>query len=525
MSVETWLALTIYGAVGLVVVGFSAWFVSYYRLRGEPAGITGIVGFFSLLFGLLSLFLIPIDVYMCPKYGDGHDYRGVAKFIYYCFYTIFLFCLFIAIPFGYFYYEELGDLEDRRVTFIQKACSALKYTGFTALLWITLIVIGLFVNFNSGTPNSGNDEWTHKIADSFGNNLGGIMPFCIAVVTAIGMFFSMVYTAYGLAAFPISLMRPIIAPDNDDPKHLQVELKRVSCDLDMLYTKYRGHDSWSPKDKATKNALERKKKALTIKTKRASSNISLNSGKYIRETCCERLTRCFWNCAAPIRYIIGISLEGFSILLITSIMMHIIDQGVNSSCGYACGFALNDPKIAQYDPISWILTNCSDYFPLDYVFFTGIIFWIFWCTIFGVMRIDVRCLCFKLFSLRAHETMHNALLMAIGFLLLVLTSFNYLMYSFASQYMTFGDQGHNCAIVCDASDTDCKVCQGTEIYYLLSGIMIGMPIFGLVYFVFSGGFVLCYFFSLVYNLYRKPKKHGRLLRRGSDDGLEAVFRD
>eukprot|EP01083_Nonionella_stella_P283348 964374_1 len=102
------------------------------------------------------------------------------------------------------------------------------------------------------------------------------------------------------------------------------------------------------------------------------------------------------------------------------------------------------------------------------------------------MRIDVRFLCFKLFSLRAHETMHNALLMAIGGLLLILTSFNYLMYSFASQYMTFGDQGHNCAIVCDASDTDCKVCQGTEIYYLLSGIMIGMPIFGLVYFVFSG---------------------------------------
>eukprot|EP01084_Bolivina_argentea_P034943 64747_1 len=187
VAVEDWLGWTIYGVIGLIVIGFSAWFVSYYKLRGEPSGVTGFVGFFSLLFALLSLFLIPVDVYMCPDYDGDNNYRHVAKFVYYVFYSIFLFCLFIAIPFGYFYYEELGDLEDRNNTFTQKACNALKYTAATAILWIVLIVIGLFVNFNSGTPNSGNDEWTHKIANSFGDNIDGIMPFCIAVVTAIVM--------------------------------------------------------------------------------------------------------------------------------------------------------------------------------------------------------------------------------------------------------------------------------------------------------------------------------------------------
>lgn len=127
-------------------------------------------------------------------------------------------------------------------------------------------------------------------------------------------------------------------------------------------------------------------------------------------------------------------------MLIASILLHLIDQAANSKCGYQCGFALDDPKIAQYDPINWILTNAANYFPIDYIFFTGIIFWVFWCTIFGITNIGVRFLCFKLFNLRAHETMHNGLLMVIGFLLLMLTSFNYLMYSFASQYMTYGDQ-------------------------------------------------------------------------------------
>ena len=117
MAVEAWIGWTIYGVVGIIVVGFSAWFVGHYKLRDEPAGVTGVIGFFSILFGLLSLFLIPIDVYMCSDYNSHPHYRDIAQTAYYMFYSIFLFCLFVAIPFGYFYYEELGDLEDRRNTF------------------------------------------------------------------------------------------------------------------------------------------------------------------------------------------------------------------------------------------------------------------------------------------------------------------------------------------------------------------------------------------------------------------------
>lgn len=70
---------------------------------------------------------------------------------------------------------------------------------------------------------------------------------------------------------------------------------------------------------------------------------------------------------------------------------------------------------------------------------------------------------------------------------------------------------------------NCKECQGTEIYYLLSGILIGMPIFGLVYFVFSCIFVLVFLISLIYNLYKKPNKGARLLV-DDDDDLEAIFK-
>jgi len=520
-SVHISLSWIIFGVVGLLIVGFSAWFIQHFKLKDEPSGVTGLVGFFSLLFGLLSLFLIPADVYMCSAYGDHPEYRNDAKLVYYSFYSVFLFCLFVALPFGYFYYEELGDLEDRSHTFCQKAGAALKYTACTAVLWVTLIVVGLFVSFNSRASTS-TDEWTHKIADSFSQNVDGIMPFCMAVVTALGMLLSTVYTAYGLAAFPLWLLRPMEGPSQDeDPKHLQIELRKVSQSLDMLETKYRGRDTWPARDKAKRNALQRKKKALEMKKESISS-----SGGYGGESCCSKIARCFWTATAPVRYAVAIVAEGFSVVLVVSIMLHLIDQGVHSSCGYSCGFALNDPKLARYDPVSFVMTECASYFPLDYIFFAAIIFWIFWTTIWALMRIDVRCLCLKLFSLRAHETMHNALMMAIAFLLLILTSFNYLMYSLATQYMTFGNQGSDCSIVCAASDTDCKECEGTEIYYLLSGIAIGMPIFGLVYYALSCVFVLVFFAALVFNLCSKPKKGGdRLLRRASDDDLEAIFRE
>ena len=51
-----------------------------------------------------------------------------------------------------------------------------------------------------------------------------------------------------------------------------------------------------------------------------------------------------------------------------------------------------------------------------------------------------------------------------------------------------------------------------------------MPVFGLVYYVLSAIFVMVFFISLVYNLYKKPEKGQRLLVRDDDDDLEPIFK-
>lgn len=146
---EQWLAWGIFGVICLLVIAFSGGFIAYYKWKDEPAGVTGTVGFFALLFTLLSLFLIPIDVYMVSSNSYTNDLYNDVKYTYYAFYIVFMFFVFVGLPFAYFYYEELGDTEDRTNTFSQRACEALKYTSCFAFTWIILLVIGMFVDFSS----------------------------------------------------------------------------------------------------------------------------------------------------------------------------------------------------------------------------------------------------------------------------------------------------------------------------------------------------------------------------------------
>ena len=110
--------------------------------------------------------------------------------------------------------------------------------------------------------------------------------------------------------------------------------------------------------------------------------------------------------------------------------------------------------------------------------------------------------------------MHNALMMAIMFVVLIACSFTYNIYNLAPDYVEFGHQTH-CS--------DCSDCNCTVVYNLITGIMIGMPIFGLVYFVFSWLFVAVSVLSFVYTLFKKPKSKNQQLL--DDDDLEPIFKD
>ena len=210
------------------------------------------------------------------------------------------------------------------------------------------------------------------------------------------------------------------------------EMRKITNEIDEINLKYRGRKSdMSRREQIKLKNLQKKKQKLSKDVQKVQNKVS-------QKGCLEKCGEKLWSVSTPIRYAIGVLLLGFSLIIIVSMGYHLIDQIINSDCHVKCGFAIDNPS--RYNPMNYLLQQTSKFFPMDYIFFTGLIFWLFLCSIVGIMTIGVRFICVKLFSLRAHATMHNALLMAIGFLILVICSFNYLLFDLAASYMTYGSQ-------------------------------------------------------------------------------------
>lgn len=88
-------------------------------------------------------------------HGDQHLTALVA-------YSLMMAFAFLVIPFAYFYFEEF----DLGATTRQRACGALKYTVFTALVMLLFWLLGLFLKPNSGDPSD--PEWYRDLLSANG---------------------------------------------------------------------------------------------------------------------------------------------------------------------------------------------------------------------------------------------------------------------------------------------------------------------------------------------------------------------
>ena len=77
------------------------------------------------------------------------------------------------------------------------------------------------------------------------------------------------------------------------------------------------------------------------------------------------------------------------------------------------------------------LQKLSEYFPLDYIFFSLIMLMLFGATICGLAEIGVRCFCIQMYRLQPGRTIHNGLLMVLWMLMFVVCSLNLTIYELA----------------------------------------------------------------------------------------------
>merc|ERR1712048_700502 len=97
-----------------------------------------------------------------------------------------------------------------------------------------------------------------------------------------------------------------------------------------------------------------------------------------------------------------------SLLIVTSLLLTLTDRMLHSPCGWSCGVTLNERTI--FNPTDDIFLRLARYFPLDFVLLGVIVLYIFAASVFGIISLGIRVVCFSLYQLRGRKSLPQALL-------------------------------------------------------------------------------------------------------------------
>eukprot|EP00063_Salmo_salar_P035875 XP_014010710.1 PREDICTED: probable lysosomal cobalamin transporter [Salmo salar] len=114
---ESALGWSIFALVFLVILSFCWVYIRKYQSRQESEVISTITAICALAIALITSALLPVDIFLVSymkhpngtykEWAEHNETRGQIEdtvlYAYYSLYSILLFCVFLWIPFVYFY--------------------------------------------------------------------------------------------------------------------------------------------------------------------------------------------------------------------------------------------------------------------------------------------------------------------------------------------------------------------------------------------------------------------------------------
>jgi LMBR1 domain-containing protein 1 len=292
----------------------------------------------------------------------------------------------------------------------------------------------------------------------------------------------------------------------DERLDVNMELERHREQQRSINSKYLGGKKMSKSDETSLGKLREQERMLG---KRNEQITQLSGG-------CSR----FCEILRPFYFVFGILVFLLSLFLIVTIVLTSISQ-LYDQCGAPCGFVMKYPTINN--PIdNYILLPLAAYFPLDFALFTGLILFIFFSTVGGIVAIGIRFLWVHMYSIRARKTAPQGLLLATMIIMLVVMALNVEMYTIAPQYTQFGTQqwpstangtttwkpcclpfagtnstepDENCPPA--ESDTIRDYCTMTALATFVNGIKTRMTYFGMAFYVLNWAFVAAFIIGAI----------------------------
>jgi LMBR1 domain-containing protein 1 len=410
-----------------LVVGLNYLITKHYTEPGESYTLATVVTVLSLSVTLLATLLVPLDLFITAgvKLVDfdftQEELRGV---LFGCFIAMLLLA-FLFIPFTYFYGEERFDEIDSD-SFCDRVCESLKYTAAFVIVCLVLVIVGLILRPEKEDWGEGK-EWVQKLFDV--EHVGeAAISFTVACLTIFGVFAWSVYTAYGLAAMPWTLIK--------GNKSLEAARSELDLDLSKIREKHReilmrsSRSNTRPtrREMSELAKLKRQEKQLTARTEKLE--------EMQRDT--SQLLSGLLKCLTPFRVLLGVTGLLLSTLIFAGMVLGAIDRVLNSECGLACGFMASSTSV--FNPVDWILVRFAPMFPLDFMAFSVIVIYIYLASIYAVVSVGIKLACYTIFRFKKKRTMPQALLIASIILMLVFLGLSLELLTLAPHYTTFGAQ-------------------------------------------------------------------------------------
>nr|XP_022319135.1 probable lysosomal cobalamin transporter [Crassostrea virginica] len=511
----------------VLILLFSGAYVKYFISKRDGTISTTLSAVVALSVTFFTTALIPVDVFLVSfmKNSDGTfkdwaisnttrlSMETSVTDAYYSLYGLIVFCLFLLLPFMYFFYEE----RDEESTVKSRICSALKFTIVSLFIVVTLMLVGAFVGVNHGSPspNGNNTNQWKRIVDMFKEfgtetRAEDALSFVMSILSLLGMLALIMYSAYGMSAMPMSLIKGTKSAKKER-MDVQNRRSRIADRSRSIREKYNRRNRDQGLDEEER-LLEREEKHL-----QAKENSILQK--------CLMVLR-------PFEVVFGILFFLVTLLIFVSLLLTNIDKAIHG-LGYKSGYALS--KRTLPNPVDIILVFCQKVFPLDYIMFAVLVLYLVFCSMSGVRNIGIWFLWLRMYKIRPRRTRPQGILMMCMIMMFLTLAINIIIYELTPQYSSFGSQkyvinnGNSThpipdivSCTAEATTNDCTV---TSMSLLLTSFFYRMWFFGAAYYwgtwVFLGFILIGFIISVIKK--RKSSIEGEVDIDDFDDSDEELL--
>uniref|UniRef100_A0A8C9YTE2 Lysosomal cobalamin transport escort protein LMBD1 n=1 Tax=Sander lucioperca TaxID=283035 RepID=A0A8C9YTE2_SANLU len=506
-----------YAKYCFVILAFCWVYIRKFQSRQESEVVSTITAICALAIALITSALLPVDIFLVSfmKHPNGtykewaanNETRGQIEdtvlYGYYTLYSIILFCVFLWIPFVYFYYEER---DDDNVNKCSQVKNALKYT-------VGFVIVCAVISTQNGCSKFTNEpqhNYRFHHLNIFSSTKNGIiwkarnyMICCACLFTHLSVRVcvrassTLVFQAYGMSVLPLNLIKGTRSVAYERLENTE-DIDDVEHQIEKLKTKCKDGRPLSSRDRNNLQELEGKLQVL----QRRGRHLEI-----AERNCCTKVG----SALRPFKILLGIFFILVALLFTVALFISNLDKALHSA-GISSGFIVFGTNLTN--PLNELLLALQPVFPLDYILITVITMYFVVTSMAGIRNMGIWFFWIRLYKIRPKKTRPQALLFLCMILLLIVLHTSYMIYSLAPQYVMYGSQKYlmpsagptsgnatfGTTRICDA-DAPEDQCTVTRSYLFLHKFWF----FSTIYYFGNWAFIVAFLIGLVVSCCRGKK--------------------